>query len=91
MKNKAICSGWKGNINGHIDKTNSNVKVSQVRLELDYDTAWALCNVLTFPIDKTLIDKNQGIILENLGAAIGQIIDHDAKNNIDKRDATFSL
>jgi hypothetical protein len=73
LKDSVISS--KG-INGHIKGTKSFITIDKIKLELDFDTAWALCNLL----DESTISKNtdkcqrEGLI--NLGIAIGTVIDH---------------
>jgi hypothetical protein len=79
-----IKSGWRGNLSGYLEATeSSSVKVSEVTLTLDRDTAWALANLLT---DNQLnastnMEKTQIAAMSNLGAAIGRLIDHGAANN----------
>lgn len=79
-----IKSGWKGNINGHIEATNgSSIIVGNVTLNLDQETAWALANQLS---DKAIATANaveggQILALSNLGAALGRLIDHPSANN----------
>lgn len=78
-----IKSGWRGNINGAIEGTDSYIAVSQVELRLDRATAWALANLLGDEQLKgcTAIDGEQIPALSNLGAALGRIIDHPSANN----------
>lgn len=80
-----IKSGWRGNINGGVEKTqNTSVNVEVICLSLDRETAHSLCNVLH---DSALSDSRlhlEGPQLErlsNLGAALGALIDHPAANN----------
>jgi hypothetical protein len=84
MNNSPIKSGWRGNLNGHIEGTDgAQIKVSEITLKLDYCTAWALANLLT---DRAVHDSNsvegeQIKALSNLGASLGRLIDHLAANN----------
>lgn len=84
MGDSPIKSGWRGNINGVIENTDSSyVEVSEITLRLDRVTAYALCNVLT---DSSIATSNsveglQVTALSNLGAALGRIIDHHSANN----------
>lgn len=81
-----IMSGWRGNLNGHIEKTNSEINVSEVTLKLDASTAYALANMLTEDrIDEGHWPKHQHEALMNLGAALGRLIDHRAANNGGRR------
>ena len=78
-----IKSGWRGNINGVVECTDSHVQVSQITLRLDYQTAYALANLLC---DSALeraqaVEGNQRDALSHLGAALGRLIDHHAANN----------
>jgi len=77
-----ISSGWRGDINGHIENTGSHIQVSEITLKLDKETAYALCNVLAdsaFP--KGILSKEQQVKISNLGAALGRVIDHYSANN----------
>jgi len=69
---------------GAIEKTESNIKVGTLKIELDGDTAWALCNVLSKThIEKECVmqlDKNQHDCLIKLGEAIAAFIDHPNRN-----------
>ena len=81
--NSPIKSGWRGNLNGAVEKTkHTSIQVSEVTISLDNETAWALCNLLS---DNNLtndkLDKNQISGLSNLGAALGVIFDHPSANN----------
>lgn len=79
-----IKSGWRGNLTGHIEHTkNSQIKVSEVTLQLDHATAWALANQLTDRAIKAAlaVDGIQASALSDLGAALGRLIDHPAANN----------
>jgi hypothetical protein len=79
-----IMSGWKGDINGAVECTKTTrIKVSEVTLQLDYDTAWALANQLTDRAIKAAnaVENEQVAALSNLGAALGRLIDHSAANN----------
>ncbi len=78
-----IKSGWKGDISGVVEGTNSHIQVSEVTLKLDYETAWALANHLT---DNAIsracsVEGEQVTALSNLGAALGRLIDHSCANN----------
>lgn len=67
-----------GKLGGHIRGTNSWIKLGTISLELDLNTAHALCNVLC-PED---INKNHDLgeahrkSLIKLGAAIAAFCDH---------------
>lgn len=81
--NSPIKSGWRGNINGHVEATDSRIIVSEITIKLDSETAWALANHLT---DRAITGANsvegkQVVALSNLGAALGRMIDHSAANN----------
>jgi hypothetical protein len=80
-----IKSGWRGDLNGYIEHTDSaSIEVSEVTLRLDKVTAWALCNVLTDHAIKEMepyTDESQRTILSTLGAALGRMIDHHSANN----------
>ncbi len=86
MKNEKspIKSGWRGNLNGYIESTDgASINTSEVVLKLDKATAWALANQLT---DRSIkeanaVENEQIIMLSNLGAALGRLIDHHAANN----------
>ncbi|MBF4991103.1 hypothetical protein [Methylophilus sp. QUAN] len=79
-----IKSGWRGNINGHIEATNgTSIAVGSVTLNLDQETAWALANQLS---DRAIaagnaVEGGQVLALSNLGAALGRLIDHPSANN----------
>jgi replicative DNA helicase len=83
MDNSPIKSGWRGNINGHVEKTNSQVQVAEISLKLDHVTAWALCNLLTDSQvkDHPMLEQNQREMMSELGAALGRMIDHSSANN----------
>ena len=84
IENSPIKSGWRGDINGHIEQTDSHIEVSEVTLKLDSRTAYALCNLLTSrQIAKVgkVVTEEQGESLETLGAALGRLIDHPSANN----------
>jgi hypothetical protein len=78
-----IKSGWKGHLNGFIEKTESNISVSKIKLELDTKTAHSLCNILRDSAlqASTAITTEQHESLSVLGAAIGRLIDHPSANN----------
>ena len=77
-----IGAGWRGNINGSISQSaDSSIKVSNIDVNLDFDLAWALCNILTDDVIDTTLNKSQRIVLSNLGAGIGRMIDHPSANN----------
>ncbi len=83
-----IMSGWRGHINGTIEKTvDSSIKISNIDINLDFDTAWALCNLLTDDaIERAkAVEGKQIDQMSNLGAALGRMIDHDSANNGDRR------
>jgi hypothetical protein len=79
-----IKSGWRGNLNGHIENTkDAQIGVSEITLKLDFETAWALANQLT---DRAIeeakaVENGQIAALSTLGAALGRLIDHHAANN----------
>lgn len=80
-----IKSGWRGNLNGYLENSNSSqIRVSQINVTLDSDLAWALCNILC---DSSLdclhgsVDEDQHKSLSTLGAALGRLIDHPSANN----------
>lgn len=79
-----IKSGWRGNLSGYLECTKSSqIAVSEITLRLDYETAYALCNLLTDSAiqESTRLEKDQAAAMANLGAAIGRLIDHHAANN----------
>lgn len=79
-----IKSVWRGNLNGYLEHTSgSQIKVSEITLQLDHDTAWALANHLTDRAIKDANSVNDGQMakLSTLGAALGRLIDHHAANN----------
>lgn len=82
-----IKSGWRGNINGYIEKTDSHVQVDKIQLTLDRETAWALCNILfdSSIEENTTLEKNQKEMMSELGAALGRLIDHSSTNNGDRQ------
>jgi hypothetical protein len=88
-KNSVISSGWKGDINGHIAGTEDcRIKVKIITLELDHETAWALCNVLRdsdLQKMRNILDKDQIEKLSWVGAAIGQFIDHKSSENLETK------
>lgn len=81
-----------GDLSGHIKKTESWIRIKTIQVDLDYETAYALCNVL----HHSELDKLQGVCLPeqlqrllHLGAAIGQLVEHSSKYNVtgeDKKD-----
>lgn len=79
-----VGGSWRGYINGHVNKTETNIRCEKITIELDRNLAWALCNLLT---DAHLsgpdihLEADQRTGLTNLGAAIGRFIDHPATNN----------
>lgn len=85
-KNTAISSGWKGDINGHIAGTGDcRIKVKIIAIDIDYEAAWALCNLLQDSVLKTFkqhLDEDQIKTLSQVGAALGHFIDHASQNNI---------
>lgn len=82
-KKSPIKSGWKGNIQGYIEQTDSQIRVKTIQVDIDSTTAWALCNLLSDHALSTaghLLDDVQIPPLRNLGAAIAMFIDHPTKN-----------
>ncbi len=79
-----ISSGWQGDLQGHIQKTESYIRVKTIQVDIDAATAYALCNLLTSnQIDAShSVEEDQAVKLRNLGAAIGMLIDHPAKDNL---------
>jgi len=79
MKTGTSC----GKLSGHIRGTDSHIKVKTVTVDLDYDTAWALCNLLhDFNLESSPnLETSQKTPLINLGSAIGRIIGHGTQNN----------
>ena len=79
-----ISSGWKGSINGHIKDTESWIKAKSVEINLDYKTAWALCNLLTKDelTESAALGADQKKRLLNLGQVLGRFIDHGASKNL---------
>lgn len=79
-----IKSGWKGNINGHLERTEgSQIEVSEITLKLDRATAYALANLLSdSAIERSCsLEQDQAKAMSNLGAALGRMLDHHAANN----------
>ena len=79
-----IQSGWRGNLNGAIEKTSTSyISVTEITLRLDRDTAWALCNLLTDAVigRANAVEGTQIESLSNLGAGLGRLIDHPSGNN----------
>jgi hypothetical protein len=78
-----IKSGWRGDINGHIEDTESHISVSEITLKLDAKTAYALCNQLSDgAIERAhAVEGDQVEALSTLGAALGRMIDHYSANN----------
>jgi hypothetical protein len=77
LGNNAVCSD---EMQGAIEKTDSRIEVGTLKIELDRDIAWALCNVLGKDhIERECgmqLNKNQHAGLIKLGAAIGAFVDH---------------
>jgi hypothetical protein len=80
-----------GCLTGHIKKTESWIRIKTVQVDLDFDTAFALCNVL----HHNELDRLKGVCtpsqferLLHLGAAIGQLVENSSKYNVteDKKD-----
>lgn len=80
-----------GELTGHIMTTDSRIRIKTIQLDLDFETAYALCNVLHWE----QLDRMKGVcvadqikLLLSLGAAIGQLVEHSSKYNIteDKKD-----
>ena len=79
-----IRSGWRGEINGHLDHTSgSYIEVSEITLKLDRTTAYGLANLLTDgAIERSCaLEADQAKAMSNLGAALGRMLDHHAANN----------
>lgn len=78
-----IKSGWRGNLNGVIEKTDSELQVSAITVKLDHATAWALCNLLTdsHVLEHPNLENDQRVMMSEFGAALGRLIDHHAANN----------
>ena len=87
MSENAILSGWRGDVNGAIRGTSSEIRVKLITLDLDAKTAFALCNILTRQSleTNTSINKMQIEPLAAVGAAIGQLIDHGAAKNMEEK------
>lgn len=70
---------WKNHVDGVINGTDTNISIDKIKLLMDSETAYALCNVL---IDLNKIDaikvaeKDQISKLEGVGLAIGKAIGH---------------
>ncbi len=83
-----MSSGWQGDIQGHIKNTETWIRVKTIQIDLDADTAYALCNLLSgSALEKGEIhlEKEQVVRLKNLGAAIGKFIDHPSKDNLKRK------
>ncbi len=77
-----IKSGWRGNLSGYVEKTDSHIQVSEVTLKLSYKDAYMLANLLTDgEIAKQHLGAENTKLLSELGAALGRLIDHPAANN----------
>lgn len=78
------CPVSSGSLSGHVHGTKgTQIKVSEVTLTLDKETAWALCNVLhdSQLLANVYIEDPQRVILSTLGAALGRIMDHSSSRN----------
>ena len=77
-----------GELSGHIRETQSRIKVSEVSLELDSETAYALCNILQKSAleNSHSLEKCQKVKLVNLGAALGRIFGHRSQNNLENNE-----
>ncbi|MEQ8504628.1 MAG: hypothetical protein RIB80_04830 [Rhodospirillales bacterium] len=72
-------------INGHINRTGSWVKVETVSLTLSHDDAWALVNVISRrALDKRRpalgLEEDQYEALARIGHALAKFIDHPARD-----------
>ncbi len=78
-----IKSGWRGDLNGCVEKTDSTIEATEITLRLDRVTAYALANVLSdSAIERSQsLEVSQAQALSNLGAALGRFLDHPAANN----------
>ncbi len=78
-----VKAGWRGNVTGAIENTDSRIEVSEITLKLDQVTAFALCNHLTDDAIKRAVscEGAQVLALSTLGAALGRLIDHHSANN----------
>ena len=61
----------------------NEVRVSELTLSIDFETAWALANLLMdSSIEKSMsCNMRQQKMLSALGAGLGLKIDHESKNN----------
>lgn len=83
-KSSPISSGWRGHISGHLQGTDSYVEVETVKLKLDVELAYALCNLLCdshLEEANDCIDRSQKQKLSNLGAALGVLVGNPSANN----------
>jgi hypothetical protein len=83
MEKSPIKSGWRGNLNGYVEKTDSHIAVSEVTIKLDAKTAYALANILgdRYINEHPNLESDQKPGLINLGAALGRLIDNPSANN----------
>lgn len=81
--NPPIKSGWRGELSGAIEGTDSHIKCTELTLRLDRRTAYALCNLLAdSAIERSCaLEDEQVPAMSNLGAALGRLIDHPSANN----------
>lgn len=76
-----------GQLNGAINNTDSAIRVDVICLKLDYETAWALCNLLLSDSIKRSLALESGQVpgMLSLGSVIGQLIDHPSAKNCVKK------
>ena len=72
-----------GSLFGAIKQTESYITLHSVRLVIDYENAYALCNVLH---DKSLKESNylesdQRAKLSSLGTALGRLVENPSQKN----------
>ena len=74
-------------VNGAILGTESRIKVKTITLELSYDDAYALCNLLhnaSLKENKLNLETNQAEALRRIGRDLGIFVDHDSRHNLGK-------
>ena len=79
MKTGVSC----GHLTGHIRETESRIAIKIIALDLDRETAYALCNLLcdsSLKGSKYLADE-QIKKLSSLGAALGRVVEHSSAKN----------